>query len=131
MSEEENKQPTEAKAPVVEHTVMLTDNLVGDLLFMVRWHLSFNNTQLTKIAPMYSYVIQLGLLEDTEMPEFLSGFGDMDLFEADVVEGMLSTGESVQILDYFSKARSVYYGRAFIVAGDVMMQKTISEGWYY
>ena len=127
MTEEEQKQQ------VVEHTVMLTDSLVSDLLFMVRWHLSYNDTRLTKISSVQSYMIQLGLMEETEVPAFLSevGYGDMDIVEADVVQGELSTGEAVQILDYFSKARSKYFGRAFVVSGDVMSEKTNNEGWNY
>lgn len=128
MSEQEQK-----RVEAVEHAVMLTDSLVSDLLFMVRWHLSYNGTRLTKISQVESYMIQLGLMEETEVPAFLSeaGYGDMDIIEADVVQGELSTGETVQILDYFSKARSNYLGRAFVVSGDLMSEKTMNEGWNY
>ena len=129
MSKQEQK-----RVEAVEHTAMLTDGLVSDLLFMVRWHFSYNNTRLTMISPVQTYMIQLGMMEETEVPAFLSeaGYGDMDIVEADVVQGELSTGESVKILDYFGdKARSKYMGRAFVVSGDLMMEKANNEGWNY
>jgi hypothetical protein len=111
--------------------ISLTEDLLSDLAFQVRWHFSYKGVKIQTVLPIVSGPVELGMQEPTEVPSFLSDFSNTDLFEVDFVAATLSNGEKVQIIDYFSKARSKYYGRAFVVSSDVMMEKKNDERWVY
>jgi hypothetical protein len=111
--------------------LILPDTLLADLTFQVRWHFTKQNGNIAGLSPLVSGPVELGMQEPTEIPTFLGGFSETDLFEVDFIEAKLTTGETVQIIDYFSKARSRYFGRAFVVDGDIMMEKPNQEGWTY
>lgn len=111
--------------------IVLSDTLLSDLVFQVRWHFSTQHAEIKSLSPMISGLIELDMQEETEFPSFLSGYSGTDLFDVDFVEAQLTTGETVKIVDYFSKGRSTFLGRVFLVNLDVMMEKTNKEGWMY
>ncbi|MCT8399154.1 hypothetical protein D0509_00700 [Weissella cibaria] len=111
--------------------IVLADTLLSDLASQVRWHFSTQHAEIKSLLPMISGPVELDMQEETEIPSFLSGYSGTDLFDVDFVEAQLTTGETVKIVDYFSKGRSVFLGRVFLVNLDVMLVKTEKEGWMY
>ncbi|APS27371.1 hypothetical protein [Weissella cibaria] len=87
---------------------VLADTLLSDLAFQVRWHFSTQRAEIKSLSPMVSGPIELDMQEETEIPSFLSGYSGTDLFDVDFVEAQLTMGQTVKIVDYFSKGRSAF-----------------------